>query len=447
VAVEGARELGTMKLGGRSSGHVSRTVAALAALAAGIALGIALHGSRDPGVDRLVSSVALIGQLWVAAIRMTVIPLVITLTLAAIVGMSGDNSIGTLGVRTVLLFIGMHVAVGLVTLAVAAPIVSLYPADAETASFLGARTPAPPAVPVPGRLDPASLGDRLKALPANIFQAVAAGEILPILLITVFFALAVTRLPPERRDPLKTVFQGLADAMLVLIGWILRILPLGVFALCLEFAFRVGARVTGVLAAWVVLVSGLLLLATLLLYPATAILGRTSLSRFARAVAPAQLVAVSTRSSLASLPALVKGGQTHLALPASATGLVLPLSVTTFKLNRGVSSIAELLFLAHVFHVPLGPSLVAEFFAIQIILSFSTAGIPSLGNVRSIPAYVAIGIPIEAILILNAVETIPDIFKTLINVTGDMSAATILSRRERAEPTGVASIPREARRR
>jgi proton glutamate symport protein len=234
------------------------------------------------------------------------------------------------------------------------------------------------------------------------------------------------------------VFQGLADAMLVVVGWILKALPLGVFALCLDFAYRSGMRATGVIAAWILIVSGVLVVVTLLLYPVSTIFGRVSTARFARAVAPAQLVAVSTRSSLASLPALVRGGQRHLTLPSSATGLVLPLCVTAFKLDCGVGPVVQLLFLAHVFRVPLGLGQIASFFLIQLILSFSAAGIPSMGSLRSIPAYLAVGIPIEAIFILNAVETIPDIFKTLLNVTGDMSAAAILSRRERGSTLPLA---------
>jgi Na+/H+-dicarboxylate symporter len=161
-------------------------------------------------------------------------------------------------------------------------------------------------------------------------------------------------------------------------------------------------------------------------------------------------VAVGTRSSLASLPALVAGGQQHLGLPPSATGFVLPLAVASFKLNMVVSGPVKLLFLAHVFQVPLGLPQMATFLITDLILSFSTAGIPSMGTVRSIPAYLAAGIPLEGVLMLNAVDTIPDIFKTLTNVTADMSAATVLSRRERrrvaAATAEAAPLPQAATR-
>ncbi len=151
-------------------------------------------------------------------------------------------------------------------------------------------------------------------------------------------------------------------------------------------------------------------------------------------------MAIGTRSSLAALPALVAGGQQHLGLPASATGFVLPLAVASFKLNMMISGPVKLLFLAHVFQRPLGIPQLAAFLVTELILSFSTAGVPSLGTVRSLPAYLAAGIPLEAVLMLNAVDTIPDMFKTLTNVTADMSAATILSRRERSRAKAPALV-------
>ncbi len=411
---------------------MTRTVGALLALVAGLALGVLIHGSIDPWVLTLEEAVAVIGQLWVAAIRVTVLPLVISLTLVAIVGAQRDRSIGALGAKTFLLFVLMLFAAGLVTFAVGPAAISLYPVDAGTAASLRAGTSAAAPALETTRAEPQSVGDWLMALiPINLVRAAASGEILPLLLFTVCFAVAVTRLAPEPRDLLRRVFQAFADAMMVLIGWILKVLPLGVFALCLDFAFRAGVRVTGVIAVWVALVSAMLLLVTALLYPVTAILGRVPLSRFARALAPAQAVAVSTRSSLASLPAMIEGGRKHLGLPASATGFVLPLSVAVFKLNMAISGPIKILFLAHVLQINVGLHQLAVFLVTHVILSFSTAGIPAHGSLHSLPAYMAAGIPVEAVVILTAVDAIPDIFKTLANVTADMSAATILSRRER----------------
>jgi Na+/H+-dicarboxylate symporter len=419
----------------------SLTAWSLAALIVGLATGILLHGSASPWVNAVAEAANPVGQLWVRALQMTVIPLVITHLLSAIVGADRERPIGPLGGKALILFVGMLVAAGLFTILVASPLVSLYSVDPETASSLRASTTVPASALEAARQGEFSVGEWLVGLvPGNIFAAAASGEILPLLLFTVLFGLAATRLPPEPREQLARTFRALAEAMLVLIRWILVATPVGVLVLTFELAFGVGLSAAGFLTAFVVLVSGVMLLFTVLLYPVSAIIGRTSIRAFARAAAPAQLVAVSTRSSLASLPALVEGAREHLRLSASVTGFVLPLSVSTFKVNRTISSTTKLLFLAHVFAVPLGAAELATFLVTALILSFSSVGVPGGGSAfRTLPAYLAAGVPIEGIVILEAVDTIPDIFKTLTNVTGDMSAATILSRTERA--TVTASTP------
>jgi Na+/H+-dicarboxylate symporter len=433
--------------GGPSS--LSRTAWALTSLGAGFAVGILAHETGVPLLGRFVEGVSVIGRLWVAALQMSVLPLVVSMTFVAIVGAGTRAAIGRLGARTLALFVAMLVAAGLLTLAIAVPAIRLYPVDemARAAFRAGASTPSPHDAPA----RPGSGADWLIALvPVNIFEAAARGEILPVLLFTVLVGLAATRLSPERREALHRLFDALAETMMVVVGWILKLLPLGVFALCADFAYRVGIRATGALGFFVILACGILLLATALLYPVTILFGRTSLVRFARAVAPAQIVAVSTRSSLASLPALVEGGRRELGLPETATGFVLPLSVAAFKLSRTITSLIRVLFLAHILGIPMGIGPLASFFAVQLLMSFSTAGIPSVGALQSLPSYVAAGIPLQGVMILNAIDPIPDFFATLSNVTADMSAATILSRRERANaPAGGlaadAVVPRRFR--
>jgi Na+/H+-dicarboxylate symporter len=175
-----------------------------------------------------------------------------------------------------------------------------------------------------------------------------------------------------------------------------------------------------------------------LLYPLTAIAGGTSMREFARAAAPAQLVAISTLSSIAALPALVQGGMDHLRLPSRVTGFVLPLCVSIFKLNRTVSATAKLLFLAHVYGVTLSAGTVAVFMVTVILLSFGAVGVPQGGQAfATLPAYLAAGIPAEGVILLEATSMAPDMLKTLLNVTGDMSVAAFLSRGSRAAAAEV----------
>lgn len=257
---------------------------------------------------------------------------------------------------------------------------------------------------------------------------------MPLLLFTGLFALAVTRLPPERHLLLTNVFQALAEAMMQLVRWVLVATPVGVFALTYVLALKTGASTGGILGAYVVIVSLIMILFTILLYPVTVHAGRTTIRDFARGVAPAQLVAISTRSSIASLPALIEGGRDRLRLPSAATSFLLPLSVSVFKVNRPISAVVKLMLVAHLYGVHLAPTTLVMFLATVILLSFTAPGIPQSGpGFKTIPAYIAAGVPIEGILVLEAIESIPDIFKTLLNVTGDMSVATLLTRSDRLQ--------------
>ncbi len=158
------------------------------------------------------------------------------------------------------------------------------------------------------------------------------------------------------------------------------------------------------------------------------IAGRVSLARFARAVWQSQLVAVSTRSSLASLPTALDGAKRWLAAPDAATGFTLPLAVSVFKVNRTISSLAKLFFIAHLYDLNLDAPQIITFTLTIMLLSFSAPGIPGGSPSTSLPAYLAVGTPIEAYILFEAVDAIPDIFKTLTNVTGNMTALVIVAR-------------------
>jgi Na+/H+-dicarboxylate symporter len=124
----------------------------------------------------------------------------------------------------------------------------------------------------------------------------------------------------------------------------------------------------------------------------------------------------------------MEGADKRLGVPTEVGSFVLPLAVSAFKVNRTISSPLKLLFLAHVYGITLDPGTVALFIPTVMLLSFSSPGIPSGGFLVTMPFYLAAGIPVEGIVLLKAVDAVPDIFKTLVNVTADMSVATIVAR-------------------
>jgi proton glutamate symport protein len=371
-----------------------------------------------------------VGELWVAALQLVALPLVLAYVAASVASVRHSAQIGALGLQAVALFVAVLLAGAAFTLIAIRPLIAFYPADPANAAAIRATTTIPEAAAADTAAAASGVGDWIGGLiPANLFEAAASGEVLGLLLFALVFGLAVRRLPDEQRDPLIVGLQGASAALLLIVQWLLVVTPLGVFALTYRLALETGLGATGLLAAFVIFVSGAMLAFTVLLYPATAVLGRTTMRSFASAVAPAQLVAASTRSSIASLPAMIEGATTRLHLPPVATSFVLPLAVALFKPNRTISATVKLLFIAHAFGVPLTAGVVATFVLTVVLLSFSAIGVAGGGSAfKTLPAYLAAGLPIEAVVIMEVVDTIPDIFKTVLNVTGDMSVATILSR-------------------
>jgi len=224
-------------------------------------------------------------------------------------------------------------------------------------------------------------------------------------------------------------FQSVFDAMLVLVRWVLIVAPLGVFALALPLAARLGVSAAGAIVFYIVVVS---LLATLfgigLLYPAAALVGRVSLGEFARASAPAQAVAFSSRSSLASLPVMMDSAAGRLGLPAEVSSFFLPLAASLFRAGAAVGLTFGVMFIARLYGVALGPAQLATVVVTVVLTSFSIPGIPGGSIIAMVPVMLAAGVPVSGIGILLGADTIPDMFRTTVNVTGDMTAATIVAR-------------------
>jgi len=401
----------------------SPTITALIALAAGLVLGV--MAAVQGGTLRLVVTlVEPLGALWINAIRMTLVPLVVALLLTSVTSFADVRALGRLGARVVVLFLALLAGTAVVSALVAPPLLTRTPIDATTAATL--RAHADSAAPAGAQL-PTLRGFVVGLVPTNPVRAAADGEMLPLIVFVLLFALAVTRLAPDRRAGMAELFRVASDAMVVIVGWVLRATPIGVFALAAAMGAELGLGVVGPVVYYVVVLCGIVLVVGLMLYPVAAIVGRISLRRFARAAAPAQAMAIATRSSLASLPGLIEGARRELGDRPALTGFVLPLSVATFKINTPISDLVGPLFLAHLYGVALSTTQVVTMTLVTIGMSFSNPGIPSGGLfVVTAPVMLSVGLPLDGIALLVAADAIPDIFNTVINVTGDMAVAAMI---------------------
>jgi proton glutamate symport protein len=406
----------------------------LAALAAGVTLGLVGNLTGLAVFARVAGIAETAGELWIAALQMIALPLVLVLTLTAISSARAE-SVGALGGRAVVLYAVALVALAALTLAITSLLVARYSVDSTTVTAMNAGAHISDAIRSAAASTPqGSWIDRV--IPRNVFGAAVRGEMFSLLLFTILFAVAVTRLPPEQRAPLTGAFQAVAAAMMVVVGWLLAVTPIGVFALTYVLTLKAGGSLLRVMGVYLLIQPAVTLLCLVLVYAVTVVLGRVSPAAFARAAAPAQIVAVSTRSSLAALPAMISGSRAHLQLAPAAADFLLPLSVSIFRISEVITNPVKLIFLAHVYGVALEPAAIVSFIVTIMIFSVTEMGTPNNGGgiaFRTVPVFLAAGIPLEGVIILAAVDAIPDIFDTLANVTGQMSATTILSARTAAQ--------------
>jgi Na+/H+-dicarboxylate symporter len=299
--------------------------------------------------------------------------------------------------------------------------------EATVAAIRGTASAVVPPADVPG-LRNWILG----IVPANPVKAAADGQLLPIVVFAIAFGLGLLTVASDRRQPVLTLLHGIADAMLAIVRAAIALAPLGVFALIVPVVSRTGLGAAGALAYYVVVTVIAQTLFIALLYPIVAVAGLVPLPRFTRAVLPAQAVAIASSSSLASLPALLEGAEHGLRLPSRVSSVVLPLAVSTFKVSAPVLWSIAALSLGHLYGVPLSAAQLVMIVVTSVLTSFSTPGVPHGWLLGLTPLVVAMGVPAEGIGLLIAVDAIPDIFATTLNVTADMVAATIVSSRGNA---------------
>lgn len=422
---------------------MSLTTKVLIGLAAGLAAGIAISAFPNPALLGAVDIIRPVGTLWVNAIRMTVIPLVLSALIVGIANAPDVRAVGRIGWRAVVVFVIAVTLAATFAAVVGQPMLAALDIDPATAAAL--RESGATATAGSGATSatlPTLSQWLIDLIPVNPVKAMADGAMLPIIVFAVAFGIALLSLPAASRTPLTSVLQTVFDATLKLVGWILELAPIGVFALALPLAVTMGVASAGALAYYIVLVAvTLVLFMIFVLYPAALLVGRVPLGRFARACAPAQAVAVSARSSLAALPAMIEGSRRHLVLPPAVTTFFLPLAASIFRAGTGVGATIGVLFLARLYDVPLSAPQLATIVAIVVLISFSVPGIPGGTIIVMIPVLQAAGIPISGIGLLLGIDTIPDMVRTATNVTGHMAAATIVGKGEPLESQPVIALP------
>lgn len=409
----------------------SLSLQVLAALMAGLAAGAAAQAWGIPGGTGSIALIEGLGQLWLNALRMTIIPLVFSLLVTGIASIADAAATGRLALKAFVVFGLLLIGATVYGILASQGLHAIWPIDPEGGRLLlaGAHGDAV----VRENIGGGGLGAFLTSLaPANPIRAAAEDAILGIVVFAIVFGFATTRLDARLRQPLTLFFEAVSETMIVIVHWVLRAAPLGVFALSLGVGLRAGLGAAGVLGHYIAIVSLALIGLILLTYVVAVVFGRVSLGRFARAAAPAQVVAFSTQSSLACLPVMVERARDRLGVSAATAGLVLPLAVAVFRITSTVANLAVCIYVAHLYGIELSAGVLFAGGIAALAISVGTVGLPGqVSFFASIaPIALAMGLPLEVLPLLLAVEVVPDIFRTVGNVTADLAAARIVEGRD-----------------
>ena len=414
------------------------------ALAIGLVAGAAI-GPSEVG-QRIAPVIFPIGQLWLNALTMTVVPLVFSLLVVGMARVAQASSGGAFAARAMIVFaLGLLAATALAA-AISALLLELAPVPAAAGRLeaVGTIPSAPDAPPW-----------YMTIIPTNPVAAAAESAMVPLVLFAILFGLALGRVEASLRAALETVFKALVETMLVIVHWVLWLAPLGVASLAFGVGARLGASAASVLVHYMIVVILVCLAITLLAIAATWIFGRLGPAGFLRGAFPAQTIAVSKQSSLASLPAMVEASG-PLGVDRERAGVILPLAVSVFKAASAGANVAVAVYLAYLHGVAVTPGTLVLGAAVAAAVSVGAVGLPAQINFFAIiaPVCLAMGVPVELLPVLLAVESVPDIFRTLGNVTADLAVTRICGRtpvrpegRENEDPAqlergGDAVIPR-----
>jgi len=407
----------------------------LAALVSGAGVGLLVAHYDAPLALHMAEALDPVGRLWLNALQMTVVPLVTALVIVGINTASNAAASGRMARQALMVFVLLLVASACVAALVSPVLLGLIPRDEATISAFRSALSSPETMSVP-----ATVGQWISALiPSNAIAAAAANAMLPLVVFAMFFGFALGKIEPERRQRLLELIRIIGDTMIVIVRWVLWAAPLGVFALVLAVCARIGPSVLGALGYYIALMCTVYVLITLLLYLVAVLVARERLLRFAAALLPVQAIAASTQSSLASLPVMIDSARARLGYPERLTALVLPMAVSLFRITSPAQYIAVASFIAWLYGVELTLAQYAVAVFISAALSMGSTGLPGQANfmTNNMPVTQGLGLPVEPLGVLLAIDTIPDVFCTVGNTTGDMAATSVLARRESVQEDNI----------
>lgn len=389
------------------------------AIAIGLALGI-VTGLLGAAGNDLFLAVALasepFGVAFMSAIRMVIIPLVMAVVFTGVAKLGDPRKLGRLGGATLGFFwitvipailIGMGVMWLGLSFAPDIPVPEAAPRDAPA---------------LPGMVD-----FLVGLIPSNPFAAAADGALLQLIVFTALLAAAAGTLPDTQRLRLTEFADALGDALIRLVWWILWTAPIGIFGLAAPVTAQLGWGLIQSLAVFVIcVVLALFLYVASVCLPIVWVFGRLSPKRFLGGIFGATSIAFSTTSTAAALPVTLEEARANLGVSDTVADLVLPLGASMYRAGSALFQGASIVFLAHLFDVPIPPAAVGGAVLATFMVSLTVAPVPSSGVVTLAPALDTVGVPLAGLSILLGIDRVPDMFRTSVNLLSQTTAAVFV---------------------
>ncbi|MGV3578721.1 dicarboxylate/amino acid:cation symporter [Brevundimonas sp.] len=383
------------------------------------------------------------GQIFLRLLFMLVIPLLFSALVVGVAEMGDLQSLGRAGIKTLLLTIvvsSIAVVIGLAMVNYFRPGDGVDPALAQQLLAQGAEGAAGIVENAPESIQ---LGDFfLDLIPSNIFTAAADNQILPVMIFALFFGIGLVMAKSPNTDKLQNVIEGLLEVTMKLINLVIKLAPIAIACLMFNLAALFGWDLMMRLAAFVGVAVGAMAIHMFVVYPLVVwIGGKMNPIAFFKGVREPMVVAFSTASSNASLPVSLKAAETELKLPRKIARFVLTVGATANQNGTALFEGVTVLFLAQFFQIELTLTQQIVVMLVCILGGVGTAGVPA-GSLPVIAMIlVMVGVPAEGIGLVLGVDRFLDMCRTVLNVTGDLVLATVVSRGEKDEPVDLAPQP------
>lgn len=402
----------------------------LLALAAAVVLG-GLLGEAG----WFLAACDLVGTIFLNALRMLIVPLIVSAMVCALLGMGEQGGLGRLGLRAAAYFL-LTTTLAVLTALVVVNLVAPGIIDGEPA---GARLGlAEDTEQVLAQVEGRGSGDLLalfvRMVPPNLIEAAAKAEMLGLIFFALLFGFFASRLEGGLAETQRRFWQGLYAVMIAITGLVMKFAPIGVFALVARTVAQTGWGAFEPLALFFFTVLACLMLQVFLWLPLMLkAAGLSPLAHF-RATGPALLTAFSTSSSAATLPVTFDRVQNHAGVSPRVAGFVLPLGTTVNMNGTALYECAAALFIAQAYGLELSLATQAVIVVLALVTSVGVAGIPSASLVAIAVILSAIGLPLEAVGLILAVDRLLDMCRTAVNVFGDTVGAVLIARAEGEHP-------------